>query len=86
MDSPYADRMDLSHAFSTARWRRMFASEARVRAEALAEGRAPDATVDEVGAAQANVGFDGQELTSGLERGNGTSTPGSPEWSGLGQV
>jgi hypothetical protein len=64
----------------------MFRSEGRVRADTLAEGRAPDATVDEVGATHPNVGFEGGELGSRLERGQGTGNPNSGEWAGWGQV
>jgi hypothetical protein len=76
--------MGLLDALSGARWMRMFRSEARVRAGVLGEGRAPDATVDEVGATNPNIGFEGDELGSTLERGNGTGNPSSGEWAGWG--
>ena len=41
--------MDLDHVFSLRRWRDRFRSEDDVRDDQIANGRAPDATVDEVG-------------------------------------
>ena len=43
--------MDLSHVFSRRRWRERFRSEEELQRRARAEGREPDATVDEVGSA-----------------------------------
>jgi hypothetical protein len=50
--------MSLVEAWRTSRLRRRFMSESAVLSEELAAGRAPDATVDEVGAAGENIGFD----------------------------
>jgi hypothetical protein len=77
--------MDLSHAFSWTRWRRRFTSEAAVRADSIAEGRSPDATVDEVGVPHDNIGFDGHtNLSSPAGNGQGTGDPSSPSWAGYG--
>lgn len=76
--------MELSHVFSLARWRSRFSSERQVVAQARAEHRAPDATVDEVGAAADNEGFDGHPLKSRGGSGYGTGDPGGPGWAGWG--
>jgi hypothetical protein len=77
--------VDFSHVFSWSRWRQRFQSEARVRADSLAEGRSPDATVDEVGVPHHNVGFDGHtQLASQAGNGQGTGDPSSPNWAGWG--
>jgi hypothetical protein len=66
------------------RLRRRFMSERSVVAEELARGHAPDATVDEVGAARDNVGFDGRPLRSKSRSGYGTGDPSGPGWAGWG--
>lgn len=71
-------------AFTWRRWRRRFMSEQAVQDEERAEGRAPDATVDEVGAAGDNVGFDGEPIHSKVSNGYGTGDPSSPGWAGWG--
>lgn len=76
--------IDLSHVFSLTRWRSRFSSEQRVLAQARDEQRAPDATVDEVGAAADNEGFDGRPLKSRGGNGHGTGDPGGPGWAGWG--
>lgn len=78
----YAHRVDLSHAFDPRRWRQRFKSEEDVRAEAAASGQAPDATVDEVGEAQAAEGFEGRRLPGGPGNGYGTGDVGGPGWAG----
>lgn len=65
--------MDFSHAFSRRRWREWFRSEEEVQGSAYAEGREPDATVDEVGSAPA---------TSPAANGQGSGNPSSPGWAG----
>lgn len=78
--------MDFSHASDRLRWRHRFDSEAQVLADALAAGRAPDATVDEVGVPGEDVGFDGHTpLRSSTTNGYGTGDPSSPGWAGWGQ-
>ncbi len=77
--------MDLSHAFDPRRWRRRFKSEADVAAEARASGRAPDATVDEVGSAGDAVGFDGKPIRSAPGNGQGSDQVGGPGWAGWGR-
>lgn len=74
--------MDFSHVFSLSRWRARFRSEAAVRARDEAAGHAPDATVDEVGAAGPNLGFDGRPLHSPVGNGQGSGDPTSPGWAG----
>jgi hypothetical protein len=76
--------MSLVEAWRTSRLRRRFMSESAVLSEELAAGRAPDATVDDVGAAGENVGFDGRPLRSKVESGYGTGDPSSPGWAGWG--
>jgi hypothetical protein len=61
--------MDLSQVLDPRRWRQRFKSESDVRAETIAAGQAPDATVDEVGPAPAPEGFEGTALHG--HRGNG---------------
>jgi hypothetical protein len=68
--------VDDSHAFDLKRWRRWFRSEASIRDEALAEGRAPDATVDEVGPAPPGKGFDGRDRPTPPSNGPGWGYPG----------
>ena len=58
--------------------------ERAVVAEALAQGHTPDATVDEVGAAGENVGFDGHPIRSKTANGYGTGDPAGPGWAGWG--
>jgi hypothetical protein len=71
-------------AFSLRRWFDRFKSEQRVVAEQRPGGRAPDATVDEVGAAADNVGFHGQPIRSRVGNGQGSGDPSSPGWAGWG--
>jgi hypothetical protein len=71
-------------AFSLRRWLDRFKSEERVVADQRSEGRAPDATVDEVGAALDNVGFHGQPIRSKGGSGQGSGDPSSPGWAGWG--
>lgn len=59
-------------------------AEQAVVAEALAQGHTPDATVDEVGAAPDNVGFDGRPIRSKTGNGYGTGDPAGPGWAGWG--
>jgi hypothetical protein len=75
--------MDWSHAFSVARWRARFRTEDAVASDARAAGRAPDASVDEVGVPGEAVGFDGP-IASPTGNGQGSGTPGSPGWAGWG--
>ena len=77
--------MRVAEAWRASRLRRRFMSEAAVLNEERAEGRTPDATVDEVGAAGANVGFDGRPIRSRVENGYGTGDPNSPGLGRLGQ-
>jgi hypothetical protein len=77
--------MDWSHAFDPRRWRRRFKSEDEVAEEARAAGRAPDATVDEVGSAGDNVGFDGRPIRSAPGNGQGSDQPLGPGWAGWGR-
>ena len=74
--------MDFSHVFDLSRWRARFRSEAAASESAAAEGRAPDASVDEVGQAGENVGFDGAPLRSGPASGHGTGDVAGPGWAG----
>jgi hypothetical protein len=69
--------MDLSHVFSWRRWRERFRSEEDVQHSALADGREPDATVDEVGSAPRG---------NHLGNGQGSGDPSSPGWAGWGGV
>jgi hypothetical protein len=66
--------MDFSHVFSRQRWRERFRSEEEVQDDALRDGREPDATVDEVGAAP---------RTGRSGNGQGSGDPSSPGWAGL---
>jgi hypothetical protein len=66
--------MDLAHVFSGRRWRERFRSEAEVQLDARREGREPDATIDEVGAAP---------RTGRVGNGQGSGDPSNPGWSGL---
>jgi hypothetical protein len=59
-------------------------SEAAVLEEEIADGRAPDATVDEVGVPRENEGFDGHPLRPHGGNGYGTGDPNSPGWAGWG--
>ena len=72
------------HVFDPRRWRQRFKSEAAIRAEAIASGQAPDATVDEVGSARVPEGFDGTQLQGHRGNGYGTGDPGGPGWAGWG--
>ena len=74
--------MDWSHVFDARRWRRRFLSDDRVVAEQRAAGHAPDATVDEVGAPNAAVGFEGRPLGGMQGNGQGSDRPGGPGWAG----
>ena len=76
--------MDWDYVFSRERWRQRFRSEAAVRRAAEDEGRAPDASVDEVGVPKPNRGFDGQPLRGQRGSGHGTGDPGGPGWAGWG--
>jgi hypothetical protein len=76
--------MRLSQAWRASRIRRRFMTEATVLDEKTADGRAPDATVDEVGVPGVNEGFDGRPLRSRGENGYGTGDPNSPGWAGWG--
>jgi hypothetical protein len=67
--------MDLSHVFSLKRWRLRFQSEQTVRQSAAVDQRTPDATVDEVGAPQDNIGFTGRPLRSRTGNGQGSNNP-----------
>jgi hypothetical protein len=59
-------------------------SEAAVLAEELDNDRAPDATVDQVGIPEDNIGFDGQPIQSKTGNGHGTGDPSGPGWAGWG--
>ena len=74
--------MDFTHVFNLDRWRQRFKSEASVRDEVVASGQAPDATVDEVGAAPTSHGFDGAPLHGHTSNGYGTGDTGGPGWAG----
>ena len=76
--------MDFDHAFDLRRWRQRFKSEEAIRAEAVASGQAPDATVDEVGSAPQAEGFEGTPLAGHTGNGQGTGDPFSPGWAGWG--
>jgi hypothetical protein len=76
--------MRLLEVWRGSRWRRRIMSEAAVRDEELADGRAPDATVDEVGVPGDDVGFDGRPIRSTVGNGYGTGDPSSPGWAGWG--
>lgn len=71
-------------AFTLRRWLARFKTEDRVTAEQRAEGRAPDATLDEVGTPIDNVGFDGRPLPSKGGSGCGSGDPSSAGWAGWG--
>jgi len=64
------------------RWFDRFKSDARVAAEQRAVGRTPDATVDEVGAPDDNIGWQGQPIRSKVENGPTSLDPSSPGWVG----
>ena len=68
------------------RLRRRFMPERAVVAEALAQGHTPDATVDEVGAAGDNVGFDGHPIRSKTANGYGTGGSSRARMGRLGRV
>ena len=72
--------MDLSHVFDLGRWPQRFRSEQAVADRSVAEGRVPDATVDDVGAAPPSSGFDGSPLPGGPGNGHGTGDVGGPGW------
>ena len=74
--------MDWSYVFDPRRWRSRFRTEEAVRDEALTEGHAPDASVDEVGEAPPKAGFDGHALEDDQGSGYGTGTVGGPGWAG----
>ncbi len=74
--------MTFEHVFDLGRWRARFRSEAKVREDALAEGGVPDATVDEVGAAADNAGFEGRPIRSRVGNGQGSGDPRSGGWAG----
>jgi len=76
--------MDFAHVFDLRRWRQRFKSEASIRDAAVASGQAPDATVDEVGAAGAAHGFEGAPLRGQTGNGQGTGDTGGPGWAGWG--
>jgi hypothetical protein len=76
--------VDLSHVFDLERWRSRFRSDAAVVEEARAEGRAPDATPDEVGVPAEPVGFDGRPMHGELGNGYGTGDVGGSGWAGWG--
>jgi len=67
--------MDLSYVFSRRRWRERFRSEEEVQRSAGADGREPDATVDEVGSAPPG---------SHVGNGQGSGDASSPGWAGWG--
>jgi hypothetical protein len=69
-------------AWRASRLRRRFMSEAAVRAEAIAEHRTPDATIDEVGLPGEDIGFTGSPMRSRTRNGYGTGNPSSPNWAG----
>lgn len=71
-------------AFTLRRWLDRFKTEERVAAEQRATGRAPDATLDEVGTPIDNIGFDGRSLRSKGGNGYGSGAPSSPGWAGWG--
>ncbi len=68
--------------FTLRRWLDRFKTEEGVVAEQRAEGRVPDATLDEVGTPIDNVGFNGQPLRSKGGSGYGSDDPASPGWVG----
>src|SRR3954463_12586496 len=74
--------MELSPVLDPRRWRQRFKSEADVRAETIAAGQAPDATVDEVGSAPAPEGFEGTALPGHHGRGYGPGDPRGAGWGG----
>jgi hypothetical protein len=71
-----------STAFTLRRWLDRFKTEERVVAEQRAEGRVPDATLDEVDTPIDDVGFDGRPLRSRGGSGYGSDNPSSPGWVG----
>jgi hypothetical protein len=76
--------MSFLETWRRSRWRRRFMGEAAVLGQDLADGRAPDATVDEVDVPDENVGFDGRPIRSKLDNGYGTGNPNSSGWAGWG--
>jgi hypothetical protein len=76
--------VDLDHVFDLRRWRQRFKSEEAIRAEAVASGQSPGATVDEVGSAPQPEGFEGTPLKGHAGNGHGTGDPFSPGWAGCG--
>lgn len=80
----YASAMGLLDAWRSSRLRRRFMSEDAVLDEELAEGRAPDATVDEVGVPGVDHGFSGDPIRSRVDTGHGSGDPNSPGWAGWG--
>lgn len=76
--------MSLLDYWRSSRLRRRFLSEEAVRREELADGRSPDATVDEVGVPGVDHGFNGDPLHSTVNTGHGTGDPNSPGWAGWG--
>jgi hypothetical protein len=80
----YSCVMGVREKWRESRLRRRFMPERAVVAEALAQGHTPDATVDEVGAAGDNIGFDGRPIRSKTGNGYGTGDPAGPGWAGWG--
>lgn len=76
--------MGIAEAWRASRLRRRFMSEAAVLDEEIGDGRAPDATVDEVGVPGENEGFDGHPIRSRVQTGYGTGDPSGPGWAGWG--
>lgn len=64
--------MDLWHVFNLKRWRSRFRSEDKVLRASMESGKAPDATIDEVGTPSDNVGFTGRPIRS--RTGNGQTS------------
>jgi hypothetical protein len=61
----------LGHVFDRHRWGRRFRTEQSTQDDTHGPGRAPDATVDDVGAAPPKSGFAGRPLPDGLDAGQG---------------
>jgi hypothetical protein len=59
-------------------------SESAVVAAEIVDGRAADATVDDVGVPGDTVGFDGRPIRSRNGNGYGSGDPSSPGWAGWG--
>lgn len=69
-------------AFSLRRWLDRFKTEDRVVADQRASGRAPGATLDEVGTPVDNVSWSGRPLRSKDGNGHGSGDPST--WAGWG--